>query len=98
MVKSAEPTAERTGFVYLIGHPRAVKIGWSDRHPGAPGGRLADMQSASSEDLELLGLIEGPFSREREIQNRFSAHRVRGEWFVRHRQILDYFIENGVPI
>lgn len=87
---------ERFGFVYLIGHARAVKIGWSEKHPLTPGGRLADLQVASCDALELLGLIEAPFARERQIQARFSAHRLRGEWFLRHQEILSYFTENGI--
>lgn len=93
MQRASDP--ERIGFVYLIGHDRAVKIGWSDRHPAASGGRLAELQIGSCDELEILGLIEGGFSLEREIQGLFSKHRLRGEWFRRDREILDYFVENG---
>ena len=90
------PQVRRFGFVYLIGHARAVKIGWSEKHPLTPGGRLGDLQVGSCDALELLGLIEAPFARERQIQGRFSAHRLRGEWFLRHQEILSYFTENGI--
>jgi hypothetical protein len=96
MVEAAAPKDERRGFVYLIGHPRAVKIGWSDRHPAEPGGRLSTLQIASYEDLQLLGLIEAPFSLERELHRRFAAHWIRGEWFARTEEILDYFAEHGI--
>lgn len=87
----------RMGFVYLIGHDRAVKIGWSERHPAIPGGRLTNLQSASPDDLKLLALIEGPFSLESELHERFGAHRLRGEWFVPHVEILEYFAAKGTP-
>lgn len=67
-----------------------------DNHPSAPGGRLADLQIASVDELEVLGLIEGPLALEREIQGRFARHRVRDEWFRRHEEILEYFNENGI--
>lgn len=87
----------RMGFVYLIGHSRAVKIGWSEQHPAKPGGRLSNLQSASSDDLQLVGVIEGPYSLEREIQRRFAVHHLRGEWFANDREILEYFATNGTP-
>lgn len=48
LARAALDERARCGFVYLIGHARAVKIGWSDKHPLAPGGRLADLQVASA--------------------------------------------------
>jgi hypothetical protein len=60
----ARPPAdyEPNGFVYLIGHDRAVKIGWTDRHPEKR--RLSQLQVASSEPLEVLGLLLGTRSTE----------------------------------
>jgi hypothetical protein len=87
---------EASGFVYLIGHDRAVKIGWSSKHPSR--GRLSQLRSASFEPLELLGLIEGTAARERELHKRFSVHRIGGEWFLPHEDILTYFNENSVEV
>lgn len=96
MVSGPADIPERLGFVYLIGHSRALKIGWSERHPATPGGRLSNLQVACSEGLELMGLIEAPYFREREIQNLFSEQHLRGEWFRRDERILRYFSENGI--
>lgn len=92
------PVVERVGFVYLIGHESAVKIGWSDRHPAAPGGRLGELQTATYHELRLMGLVEGTFSLERRVHSMFAVHRLRGEWFVPAQQILAYFKENGIAV
>jgi hypothetical protein len=56
------------------------------------------LRSASFEPLELLGLIEGTAARERELHKRFSVHRIGGEWFLPHEDILTYFNENSVEV
>lgn len=85
---------QRQGFVYLIGHSSAVKIGWTEKRPERR--RLSQLQSASSEPLEVLGVIVGPASLERELQDKFSAYWLRGEWFTRAEEILAYFAANGI--
>jgi len=90
------PGPQRIGFVYLIGHESAVKIGWSEQHPKRR--RLSPLQTASSTRLEVLGVMVGPASLERELQNKFMAHRIRGEWFARSEEILLYFGENGIAV
>jgi hypothetical protein len=91
--KSGEPH----GFVYLIGHADAVKIGWSRNHP-VTGGRLSGLQVGTHESLELLGLLVGPYSLESQLHDRFSTHNIRGEWFMRCEEILTYFEENGIAV
>lgn len=68
----------------------------SARHPKK--GRLSELQSASSEQLELLGLLEGTVSKERELHERFAVHWLSGEWFARHEDILTYFTEHGIVL
>ena len=92
-----ESSVEPHGFIYLIGHHNAVKIGWSQKHPVA-GGRLSGLQVGTPERLELIGLVVGPYTLEAELQGRFAAHRIRGEWFTRHEEILAYFEENGIAV
>jgi hypothetical protein len=87
---------EPHGFVYLIGHKRAVKIGWSSKHPSK--GRLSQLRSASFEPVELLGLLEGTPSRERELHGRFAGQRISGEWFIPHKDILAYFKKHGLQV
>lgn len=88
--------AEQPGFVYLIGHSRAVKIGWSARHPSR--GRLSQLQSGSPDRLALLGLLEGTLSSERRLHERFRHYHLSGEWFYHHEDILTYFKEHGLSI
>ncbi len=87
---SPEPC--RPGFVYLIGHSSAMKIGWTEKHPGK--GRLGQLQTASEKDLELLGVVLGTVVDEHQIHERFAHHRIRGEWFQPAQEILAYFREN----
>jgi hypothetical protein len=87
---------EVPGFVYLIGHERAVKIGWSAKHPAR--GRLSQLQAGHDQRLELLGLIEGTISTERELHKRFSDRWLSGEWFERHEDILAHFREHGIAV
>ena len=51
--------------------------------------------SSSTSGLRLVQ-ISGPLRREREVQIRFGAHRLRGEWFAPAEEIIEYFSENGI--
>jgi hypothetical protein len=84
------------GYVYLIGHERALKIGWSEKHPDD--GRLASLQAGSCETLILEGLILGTQAYERELHARFADHRLRGEWFLRSEEIVHYFRKHGLQV
>lgn len=64
---------------------RAVKIGTSNN----PAKRLAELQTASPEPLELLGTIFGDSEKEEELHQRFSAKRIRGEWFRADEAMLE---------
>lgn len=70
----------------------ALKIGWTEKHPGK--GRLGQLQTASEKSLDLLGVILGTIVDERQLQQRFARHRIRGEWFEPAQEILAYFKEN----
>lgn len=88
----ATPDFSRPGFVYLIGHSSALKIGWTEKHPAK--GRLNQLQTATEQDLELLSYMLGTVEDEHQLHNRFAAHHIRGEWFHRAQEILAYFQEN----
>lgn len=89
--RSTETAAgfSRPGFVYLIGHDSALKIGWTERHPSK--GRLAHLQTATEKTLEIIGYVVGTVEDERELQRRFADHRIRGEWFHPVQEIVAYF-------
>jgi hypothetical protein len=55
-----------------------IKIGFSANPPK----RLAALKTACPDDLELLNIIPGGQNLEQSIHRRFSAQRVRGEWFT----------------
>lgn len=72
------------GFIYFIGEDDGpIKIGFSQR----PRGRVANLSTASHRSLKLLALQAGDTDLEKEYHNRFSAHRIKGEWFARHQEL-----------
>lgn len=76
-----------TGFVYAIGNPDgAVKIGFA-RNPQQ---RLASLRCGSQEDLRILGVLPGDRSVEAYLHQRFSAERIRGEWFKREGAVAQF--------
>lgn len=77
------------GYVYFIqrvdGGP--IKIGRTNQHPDR---RLTGLQIASPVALRLLALAVGGDVAERNLHARFASHRLRGEWFAPHEDILSY--------
>src|SRR5262249_47936749 len=53
------------------------KIGWSKN----PKKRLSSLQTASPDELVLLGTIQGGLEVETELHRRFAKHKLQGEWF-----------------
>jgi hypothetical protein len=71
------------GLVYFIGARTGgpVKIGFTaDRNVAV---RLTQLQTASPEELVVLGTVNGGPVVERAIHNFLGSHVVRGEWFER---------------
>lgn len=83
------------GWVYFIraGLAGPIKIGRSHR----PHARLDDLQASSAEQLELLLAIDGGAALERELHERFAAHRLRGEWFAPAPALLHYIRDRMKP-
>lgn len=72
-------------YVYFIGgDDTPIKIGFS----AAPFERLSILQTAHWVRLRILGKIVGTLDDEREYHARFAGHRLEGEWFARHPDIL----------
>lgn len=86
----AKPAAPRppaeNGHVYFIQgvESRLVKIGWAVD----PARRLKTLRTGSAEPLRLLATMPGTRFTERDLHKTFSAHRVRGEWFLPKQAIL----------
>lgn len=75
-------------MIYFIYHNEYIKIGFS----ADPWGRLASLQTAHYQRLDLLAIMPGDQAAEREIHRRFWKHRERGEWF-RDNALLRQFID-----
>lgn len=76
---------EKPQLVYFIGAESGpIKIGIAVQ----PGERLKTLQTSHHERLNLLAVCEGGQTLEREYHKRFAAHRLHGEWFERHPDIL----------
>ncbi len=75
-------------MIYFIHNNGHIKIGFS----ADPWGRLASLQTAHYQQLDMLATMPGEQSDEREIHRRFWKHRERGEWF-RDNEFLRQFID-----
>jgi hypothetical protein len=69
-----------------------MSLSSTEKHPAK--GRPGQLQTATEQTLELLGVVVGTVADEHGIRARFAAHRIRGEWFVPAQEILAYFQEN----
>lgn len=97
LAETTEPPApERHGFVYLIGHDGAVKIGFSEKHPQS--GRLSQLQTSHDQHLRVLGLVLGTPGDESRMHRLFAKHRIKGEWFSPADEIFRYFSEHGIDV
>lgn len=72
-------------LVYFISNGNgAVKIGVAE----SPERRLAGLQTGSPFDLSLEATCSGGLEQEKAYHSLFSDHRLRGEWFAAHPDIL----------
>lgn len=88
-VTSGAPKREKPqAVVYFIRCGMNVKIGFAvDAHK-----RMAGLQTACPDRLELIHTIPGTMADERELHKRFAASRIRpdGEWFRLTDDILQF--------
>lgn len=84
-----------SGFVYFILDAAAglVKIG----RAGNPWRRLSQIQAHNASLLEIVAIEPGGAQREAELHERFSASRVRGEWFRFDGELEQYAQALGLP-
>jgi len=77
-------------MIYLVAHlNQFVKIGFTKNINK----RLSQLQVSSPVKLEVLHLIEGNVSLEKELHQKFKDFRTSGEWFNYDSSILEYFID-----
>ena len=81
---NARPDASE-GLVYFIrSEAGPIKIGKA-RDPQA---RLKTLQTSHFAKLEIAATCEGGLPKEAEYHRRFAKHRLEGEWFDPHPDIL----------
>lgn len=83
------PTTTEEGSVYFImsDKTREIKIGFT---AGQADKRLSVLQTAHPYRLQLLATIPGSRDYEKSLHNRFSGHRLEGEWFKPHPDLLAF--------
>lgn len=85
-----------TGFIYFVtcvssaNYP--IKIGWACT-PMAT--RLAGLQNGNPNMLTVVGTLAGTQEDEKKLHTYFGHLRIRGEWFVRNGELVDYI--GGLP-
>lgn len=72
-------------FVYLIECDGYYKIGSTVEHPRY---RLHRLQVGSPKSMKLICFYEGGRKMEKLHHAQFDHLRIRGEWFLKNRQIL----------
>jgi len=79
----------KSRYVYFIqeGDDGPIKIGKTSGHPA---NRMSGVQTGNARALRLLGALPGYTKEETDLHRRFAAHRIRGEWFRPHVELLDF--------
>lgn len=87
----------RLGWIYFVGvgDESPVKIGFSESVET----RVAQLQTAHWNDIDVLGVIRGSRSLETQVHTRLADARVRGEWFAREAalDVLEFLRSRPVP-
>ncbi|WP_395451143.1 helix-turn-helix domain-containing protein [Aminobacter sp. UC22_36] len=86
------------GNVYFAATDGYVKIGYARRSNLLA--RLWDIQSMNPHPVVLLAILSGTISDEKALHRRFCRLRVRGEWFHRRGELLEFIASiprKGVP-
>lgn len=63
-----------------------VKIGYSDD----PHARIRDLQVGCPYKLKLIGTRPGSRKEEKSLHSLFYNHRLHGEWYQGHEEVLDF--------
>ena len=70
--------------VYFVSDGHAIKIGYASN----PKARMRAHQTSCPRRLRLMAVARGGMGLERLYHERFAEHRIRGEWFRIHDDIL----------
>lgn len=96
MAKKKSTRRQSHGYTYfVVAHDvNMVKIGFSAYSIGS---RLDTLQTGSPVKLELVCVIEGPRSLEKDLHQRFAEDRSHLEWFHLTEQIQAYMESECEP-
>lgn len=83
------PPAQKS-HVYIVRQGDYVKIGWSAKWRS----RVSIIQTSNPQPIEVLAVYRGGPKYERELHERFAAHRFRAEWFAYCDEIQTFIAEN----
>jgi DNA-binding XRE family transcriptional regulator len=78
-------------MIYFLqaGKGGPVKIGFTEKKLRE---RISDIQIGCSEELILLGVVQGDQTQEKHIHQEFAEYALRGEWFSPHEKMLETIV------
>lgn len=79
-----------TGFVYAVECGGRIKLGYSQ----LPDKRFSKIASDAPFPCTLLGYWPGSVADELDIQTKFNALRVHGEWFASTENLLEFIADH----
>jgi hypothetical protein len=90
-----KPERKLDGYVYFLQGEvtKLIKIGFTTH---SIKDRTNDLQTGSPDKLVPLRAVLGRRELEQRLHQRFAQHRVHGEWFHPHADVM-YFVEHYVP-
>jgi Meiotically up-regulated gene 113 len=88
------PARKSPQAIYFVRCREAIKIGLTRDVPW----RIANLQSAQPEPLELLLAVTGGRRAEAALHERFAHLRIRGEWFTAAPELLAFIAEIPVEV
>jgi hypothetical protein len=80
-------------YILRVGESGPVKIGKAEDVEG----RMAALQTAHHEPLNLLRIVDTHFDTEAAFHERFAAQRIRGEWFTFVAEMLTFVPTEPAP-
>lgn len=84
----------KLGFIYFIKAGGMIKIGYTKNLKE----RMTTIQVSMPIKIELIGVMEGTQSFERELHHLFREHKERGEWFRDEGRIARFIAaETTIP-
>ncbi|ABB33266.1 Putative helicase A859L [Geobacter metallireducens RCH3] len=83
------PASGNSGWVYFIKSESSheIKIGYT---AGPIEKRITSLQTAHSSNLRVLATVPGTREYEKELHRKFADHRLKGEWFAPHHDLVSF--------